>query len=178
MADFSLFENVFETKFCLWLLNDARKALSETCEFSRSNHHWLPHIVRASAPVLVRDYQPSQAQFILAKLVERGVIEHVNYAVMNYAWSRLSYIPWHRDEHSETAVTIYLNDVWDSDWGGLFLYREEPGQVIRAVAPQFNLAVRNTGNLPHATSMITPDAAEPRFTIQLFVVSAPEQAKV
>lgn len=168
MTDIKFFEQVFEPDLCHFFLNNARQCLASSDCFRRSNSHWDPDLVLSSEPVLVRDYETDLAQIILEELNKGGLIDHDDYSVMNYAWGRLSFIPWHRDPQSETAVTIYLNEIWDADWGGLFLYKPQGGEEIRGFAPRFNCAIRNNQNLDHATSLIAVDAKEPRFTIQLF----------
>ena len=127
MADIEVFENVFEPKYCSFLLEDARNALSKGTEFSRSSNHWGPEVVRSSQPVLIRNFETLPAEFVLAMLRDRGVVDHFEYTVMNFAWCRLSYIPWHNDHHRKSAITIYLNETWDRDWGGLFLYQRVLG---------------------------------------------------
>src|SRR3954452_11048366 len=107
MADFQFIENIFEEPFCKFLLANARTSLEQSTEFRRSNFHWAPEIRLSSAVVLVRDYDKVLKSLILDKLVESGVIQHTHYAVMNFAWSRLSYIPWHDDSKHEGAVTIF-----------------------------------------------------------------------
>ena len=176
MADFQFIENIFEEPFCKFLLANARTSLEESTEFRRSNFHWAPEIRLSSAVVLVRDYDKVLKSLILDKLVESGVIQHTHYAVMNFAWSRLSYIPWHDDSKHEGAVTIFLNERWELDWGGLFLYRDDDGE-IRAHAPRFNCGLRNGKHVPHATTLISLDAPEPRFTLQLFArTTEPEES--
>jgi Rps23 Pro-64 3,4-dihydroxylase Tpa1-like proline 4-hydroxylase len=88
---------------------------------------------------------------------------------MNYVWTRLSYIPWHNDAASRIAITIYLNEYWDPDWGGIFLYSTdiEP-RNIKGYVPKFNTAIKNNNKILHSTTMISMDAKSPRITIQLF----------
>src|SRR5579863_625809 len=100
-----LFENVFDPQFCTFLLRESESKLVSTQDFWRSSYHWNRNIIRASLPVLVRDYDDSLSTIILRQLIKRGVIDTLDFAVMNYAWSRLSYIPWHDDPDHETAVT-------------------------------------------------------------------------
>ena len=168
MEELEFFEDVFEQQYCHWLLEDSRKALASSSEFGRSNYQWEPHVVGSSQPVLIRDYDPLVAKFILAKLRDRGMIDSFDFSVANFAWSRLSYIPWHDDGHRKTAITIYLNEQWDKNWGGLFLYKHPRDGDLRALKPRFNCGLRNSSNLQHATSMVTMDAPEPRFTVQIF----------
>jgi Rps23 Pro-64 3,4-dihydroxylase Tpa1-like proline 4-hydroxylase len=151
----------------MFLLNDARDRLKNGTEFNRSNFHWKPAIRLSSAVVLVRDYEPHLSQLILADLKGSGIVDHTDYHVMNYAWTKLSYIPWHDDDQRSEALTIYLNDRWELDWGGLFLYEDED-QQIRAFAPRFNCGLRNGANVSHSTTPVTLEAPEPRFTLQLF----------
>jgi hypothetical protein len=161
------YEDVFEPAFCRHLLKDARGSLTEGRTFTRSNFQWKERVVRSSMPVLVRDYGAAEAALILAQLVKKGLIENDDYHVMNYAWTRLSYIPWHSDGSKDVAVTIYLNDEWPKDWGGIFLYVDE-GSELRGRFPAFNSGLKNSANLLHATTPVALDAAEPRYTVQLF----------
>jgi hypothetical protein len=162
-----MFEDVFEPAFCTFLLNDSRAKLAGSNEFTRSNYQWANNVVLASQPVLIRHYDPGLSAIILDQLVKRGVISTPDFMVMNYAWSRLSYIPWHNDGMHDVAISVYLNDVWDPDWGGLFLYRDETG-AIHGHAPKCNTAVKNAGHVEHATTMVAPDAPSPRLTLQIF----------
>ena len=168
MAKIEFFEAVFDPRFCRFLLEDSRKQLYSGAEFGRSNFHWDKGIVRASHPVLVRDYGAELSAMIIAQLRKRGVVSDGEFSVMNYAWTRLSYIPWHTDRPHRAAATIYLNEKWKPDWGGLFLYMDGSPNEIRGYMPQFNCGLRNNANLPHSTTPVGLDADEPRFTLQLF----------
>jgi hypothetical protein len=167
VADIEFYDDIFEPRFCQWLLDDARANLADGREFNRSNFNWPANIVRGSAAVLVREYRADTERFIILSLINRGIIAHGDYHVMNYAWTRYSYIPWHNDGHRKEALTIYLNQDWDPDWGGLFLY-QDPDQAIRGFAPKFNCGLKNTAHVRHCTTMVTSEASEPRFTLQLF----------
>jgi Rps23 Pro-64 3,4-dihydroxylase Tpa1-like proline 4-hydroxylase len=162
-----IIRDVFDPVFCTFLLNDSRAKLAQGDEFSRSSYQWADNVVRASQPVLIRHYDPGLSAIILDQLIKRGIVSTRDFRVMNYAWSRLSYIPWHNDKTHDVGISVYLNDVWDPDWGGLFLYRDETGN-IRGHAPKFNTGVKNAGHVQHATTMVAPDAASPRLTLQLF----------
>ena len=171
--DIVFYDNVLKESFCKYLLQDSLQNLSSSREFSRSNFHWQSEIVRMSAPVLVRDYDTKMSALILQQLHDRGVVDdknYKNYHVMNYIWTRLSYIPWHNDQAYISAITIYLNEYWDPNWGGIYLYRtrEEARQNIKGYLPKFNTAVKNNNRVSHSITMISMDAASPRVTIQLF----------
>ena len=167
MSDIEMLENVFDAPLCGFLLANARRALAEGHEFTRSNLQWADEIRQSSALVMVRDYDRILSDLIIDQLLATGTIGHRDYHVMNYAWTRLSFIPWHNDGQRPEAITIYLNDVWDVDWGGLFLFRNAQDEV-RSVTPRFNCGVKNQGHVLHSTTPVSIDAPEPRLTIQLF----------
>lgn len=167
MSGVHFYDEVFEKGFCRFLLANSRKALTEGHEFTRSNFQWDARIRQSSAVVLVRDIGAVVGSLILDALEKRTMISHRDYCVMNYAWTRLSHIPWHDDSRWEEAITIYLNETWEPDWGGLFLYREQQGE-IRGYSPVFNSGLKNLGKVSHSTTPVMMDAPEPRFTLQLF----------
>jgi Rps23 Pro-64 3,4-dihydroxylase Tpa1-like proline 4-hydroxylase len=172
VEDIAFYENVFAEAFCKYLFRDSLQKLSSGREFARSNFQWQPQIVKASAAVLVRDYDEVISAVILQQLHDKGIIDDKNgnnYHVMNYIWTKLSYIPWHSDNIYINAITIYLNERWDPDWGGIFLYytdKESPN--IKGYIPKFNTAVKNNNRIAHSTTMISTDAESPRVTVQLF----------
>jgi Rps23 Pro-64 3,4-dihydroxylase Tpa1-like proline 4-hydroxylase len=162
------FENVFPEDLCRFLLHDALETLRSGQECWRSNLQWHSGVVRASSPVLVRTYNDLVKKAVLDQLLKEKVIEHQEFVVMNYVWSKLGYIPWHNDESHETAVTVYLNDNWNENWGGIYLYRDSETGGIGGYTPKFNSAVRNDANTWHSTTIISSDAEIPRITLQLF----------
>lgn len=167
MSRIDFFEDVFEERFCAFLLANARARLQEGADFSRSNFHWSPLIRKSSAVVLVRDYDDAISHLILGSLAKKGIVTNQKYYVMNYAWTRLSYIPWHDDRTHTEAITIYLNQEWELDWGGLFLYKDEK-DAIRGFSPKYNCGLKNLSKVMHSTTPVSLDAPEPRFTIQIF----------
>jgi len=160
--------NVLPESLCNELYEDTLKALKEPKDQWCSNFMWTQDIVRASHPVLVRTYPENITRLVLNNLVDKGILKHTNYHVMNYAWTKLSYIPWHNDSVYSDAMTIYLNPVWDKDWGGYFMYRENSSNEIRGYIPQFNTAVQNNKKMAHSTTPVSLDAEAVRATVQIF----------
>jgi hypothetical protein len=156
-----------DERFARVMLDDSRSAW-EANRYDRTNASWNSRIVQNSAPVLVRDCSEPTSRFVRAMLLSRNVITHDHYHVMAYAWECGSFIPWHNDGHVQTAVTVYLNDRWEDDWGGLFLYKIASTGEVHGHSPRFNCAMRNDANVMHSTTPVTAKALEPRFTLQLF----------
>lgn len=79
---------------------------------------------------------------------------------------RLSYIPWHADNDYTLAITCYLNEIWDKDFGGYFLYEED--YCIKAIPPQRNLGLIYEPPLSHCVTPCIIDAPI-RESLQIFV---------
>lgn len=82
-----------------------------------------------------------------------------------YIWHKLSYIPFHDDGGKFLSSTIYLNEEWNKNFGGLFLYEKD--NEIKCIYPSFNRCVVNTNKLSHGTSLTSIDAPY-RTTLQIF----------
>ena len=90
-----------------------------------------------------------------------------NGEMMLYFWPPGSYIPWHNDGHMNAGFTLYLNEFWDKDWGGLFLYEYGPENIIIGVTPNENMAILQEGGVQHAITTINK-GANIRITLQAF----------
>jgi hypothetical protein len=77
-----------------------------------------------------------------------------------------SHIPWHDDGTHTAGITIYLNEKWDMNDGGIFLFENE--NVIQGFSPRKNRAIEQVGGVYHAVSCTT-SSSQIRKTIQIFV---------
>lgn len=164
------YENVFDNDFCEEIYNDCLMTISDHSKYVwKSNYSWMSDVFKGSFPVQCRLMEDPLKTRILDALLEKGIIDTKNYVVSNFAWTRLSYIPWHNDGiYDGGAVTIYLNPTWDENWGGMFMYKENNSDEIYGLMPKFNTAVKVLNYTLHSVSHISPMAACPRYTLQLF----------
>jgi hypothetical protein len=105
---------------------------------------------------------------LLKKEIENKIPFYIDGIVIHFS-PKLSYIPWHRDNHVTAALTIYLNKIWDPNWGGYFLYKLN--DEIRGIKPEFNLAILQEGGMngiPHCVTTTNIDA-DLRISLQLFL---------
>lgn len=137
-----------------------------------TNHTlWPSDVVELSTPiyliklesVLREEIRQALMPYLIKHKVETLVVD-INYTI----GTRFSYIPWHDDARYAFSVTIYLNDVWHSDWGGCLLYEDK--EEIKAIYPQYNSAVMFKPPLMHCTVMPTMNAPL-RRSLQLFFFS-------
>lgn len=88
-----------------------------------------------------------------------------------YVWSGGSYITWHPDDCYPYNGTIYLNEEWDSNDGGVFLYKENETNEIRGIEPEYNTMVVNyatetSQHNDHCLTCIVPGTIKKRVTLQ------------
>jgi len=88
-----------------------------------------------------------------------------------YIWSGGSYITWHPDNCYPYNGTIYLNEEWDSNDGGVFLYKENETNEIKGIKPEYNTMVVNyatetSQHNDHCVTCIVPGTIKKRVTIQ------------
>ena len=100
-------------------------------------------------------------------------LKNINIAPLNknvikgclfYKWELLLHSDNQDSNHSD-GLTIYLNDDWSYENGGLFLYKEN--NDIKTIIPQKNKAVLQVGGVPHSTTIVSK-YSKPRKTIQIF----------
>jgi Rps23 Pro-64 3,4-dihydroxylase Tpa1-like proline 4-hydroxylase len=133
--------------------------------FQRSNHsHWPKGIVQDSEIILVHDMPMCDLYQRIKSHIKQN-LDNVPKGIMFYYWKSGSHIPWHNDQNHSGAITIYLNQEWDKNHGGIFLFKKD--QIIQAVVPAKNRAVMQWGGVPHAVSCTTKNAVV-RLTIQMF----------
>ena len=77
---------------------------------------------------------------------------------MYYLYSPGGCIGWHDDAPFEFSSMIWLNPVWNLDWGGLHLYEDLNNLGIRAEVPTFNRCLVYSGGIPHGVSILSPAA--------------------
>ena len=63
------------------------------------------------------------------------------------------------------AYVLNLTPRWRPDWGGLLLFYDERGNVVRGFTPAFNTLNIFRVPQPHTVSWVTPLAGAPRYAV-------------
>lgn len=105
---------------------------------------------------------------VLKEFIAKGMLPSMPKKAQVYIhlFSRNSFIPWHDDKKYPYTATVYLNETWDVDFGGLFLYEDDSN--LKCIMPKFNTAVYFEPPLGHATTVTTINAPL-RESLQIFV---------
>ena len=66
------------------------------------------------------------------------------------------------------GATLYLNDVWDLNWGGIFVWKPNDSNTMKAIAPTHNTLVVNDESELHFVTPISYNTDTFRVTMQIF----------
>jgi hypothetical protein len=83
-------------------------------------------------------------------------------------WGKGSTIPFHNDSHVAFAATVYLNEKWEVEDGGLFLWRDINTNELLVVSPEYNVCVINNLHESHHVSVVSHGAKQFRMTLQIW----------
>ena len=135
----------------------------------KTSFQWEPPIRRATSPVPILLLPDKLTISIHQTLKEKAGLTWKESAPPQqsqyYLYPPGGYIGWHDDAKYEFASIIFLNPVWNINWGGLHLYEDLEGLGIRGEVPEFNKCLINGGGVCHGVSALTPDAPWRRVII-------------
>lgn len=135
----------------------------------KTNLFWDDGIVQTSSLVsvleLIHNFNDIYNEVKNTYIQKFPETKNKEYGIHLYLWHKLSYIPFHTDGQYSMASTVYLNNNWNRDHGGFFIY--EKNNKYEVVKPEFNKAVINK-SVPHGTTLTTADAPI-RETLQVFI---------
>ena len=103
--------------------------------------------------------------------IKQRIASHLNLSTdsintMYYCADNSSGIDWCNDRGSKKAISVYLADNWQSEWGGNFRYLED--DVAHEIVPASNRAVISQGHVMHKVTKIQPGSPL-RESLQIFV---------
>jgi hypothetical protein len=132
-----------------------------------STAFWDEYLINSSTPVVIYDFSDKDSEIfnLLKKEIELQIPFFVTGLKIHF-WPKLSYITWHNDGLYKGALTVYLNEKWESDWGGYFMYEED--DEIKAIKPDKNTGVFLTGGTKHCVTTINLNA-DIRISLQCFL---------
>ena len=130
----------------------------------KTNHMWDHDVRLDSAVVLVHDVSNQELICKVSNIVKEKFNREIN-DIMFYYWMPCSHIPWHNDEGHAGGITIYLNEQWDNNHGGIFLFND--GTKILGIYPNKNRAIEQYGNVYHSVCPTSMNS-NIRRTIQIF----------
>jgi hypothetical protein len=158
-------ENVF-TQDTLRKLHDFSRDGKQPSKTNFFNYK--PGVVGMSNAIFGFDLDEDLKNEVFTELIVKGVLPSMPTVSQAYVhlFTRNSFIPWHDDAKYKYTATVYLNESWNVDLGGLFLYEDEGN--LKCVMPKYNNALFFVPPIGHTTT-ITAINAPMRESLQIFV---------
>ena len=91
-----------------------------------------------------------------------------DYMVMYYEGEGEFSLNWHTDKAYSASASIYLNDDWNDNYGGYFVFKMNGEKLTTGVSPDLGTAVFQKGKILHAVTA-TRHNAPLRKSIQVFI---------
>jgi len=167
-----LINNFLSLEDCLKVSEDKNKLWKENC-WTINKHNWEPNLTAGLyGSVYMTNVSPEinvRVGFYIDKYFDNKVDwDRTN--IQHFVWDTNSGINWHNDRGYDFAGTIYINEHYNPDWGGIFEYFENvDSQQKHSICPEQGLFVINTiGQLHRVTKITHPMMDIFRHTIQIF----------
>lgn len=163
-------ENILSNRTYKQILNLVKSFEGGFPEFGVNQFTWIKELRSKPSNILL--YNISNKHPELFEIIKNEVEEKIDRPLYKiddcilYLYQENSYIQWHTDTKYLAALSIYLNEEWDKDWGGYFLY--EDGEDIKAVIPKKNLGILQEGSVMHCVTPVISNYV-PRISLQFFI---------
>jgi Rps23 Pro-64 3,4-dihydroxylase Tpa1-like proline 4-hydroxylase len=140
----------------------------ETKMLGWTNAIWDENLYRSSALTFV--VPVPELDNYLQPLFEKAdpIFKNARIDTQFCLWGKGSTIPFHNDSHVAFAATVYLNEKWDVEDGGLFLWRDSNTGELLVVSPEYNVCVINNLRELHHVSVVSYGAKQFRMTLQIW----------
>jgi len=129
---------------------------------------WAPGLkVGINGSCLIRE-TPTELREKLASHLSPILPPHDELAINYHLWQRGSGIASHNDNTYEFGATLYLNEDWNVNYGGIFVWAPIHEETMRALSPTYNTLVINDSQEIHFVTPISNESPMFRVTLQIW----------
>jgi hypothetical protein len=114
---------------------------------------------------------PDKTKKRLEKEISAHLPEYDELLCQYYIWQQFSGISWHDDTNHKFGATIYLNQEWHPNYGGLFIWFDNESNiddVHHVICPSKNTMIVNDNNEYHMVTPVNTVIPDMRCTIQIW----------
>lgn len=148
------------------IFNETNEVIKDG-KFSVSKFVWQPVLhAGIDGNVFIKQVSEDLRSLVHSKLSKFFTIHELSCS--HFFWDYRSGINWHHDDHVDWAATIYLNDVWQYDWGGFLYYKEKDTLETKVIYPQYNSMAISDCHEEHRVTPIMKKDKPLRYTLQIF----------
>ena len=142
-----------------------------------TNMSWDPNLQLKSALVFVTPFDELNSTFEKLFKEKDPSLDNVFINTQFCVWGPGSTIPFHDDHHVKFAATVYLNQAWRIEDGGLFIWVNRHTGKLEVIPPTYNMCVINNEQESHHVTNTSFAPDQMRITLQIwaFHKNSPEQ---
>jgi hypothetical protein len=167
MSNLQIFKNVLRPETLAAVLEERTNFLGQPV-WRCSDHFWGEEIKVGVTGVVTS----TMCSHRIGEMVRNDILHIMppctTMAVQHYMWHKHSAISSHNDWAYAWAATIYLNENWNLDWGGLFMWQDSDNGEIHGHVPEYNSMALNKGKVNHFVTPLSPLAPENRISLQIW----------
>jgi Rps23 Pro-64 3,4-dihydroxylase Tpa1-like proline 4-hydroxylase len=167
MKKITKYKSFFTDEFFNEIQDYVNNILKTKSSLFATSLSWDQNLVKTSS--LIARYELLQDDIEIYTKIKKEIEKNISYYVSTctiHVLPHSSYITWHNDSHHDAALTIYLNDNWNENWGGFLMYEDD--DIIKAIKPEKNLAVLQENHVNHCVTTVNI-GANYRISLQLFL---------
>jgi hypothetical protein len=162
-----LFKQVLKPETIDLILEEAQSSFTENVWCS-SALSWTDGIrVGSLASAFCKPLSPSHRRRVLEE-IHTTLPPHNKLFVDIYVWPPGACISEHDDSRHLWGATIYLNEDWHVNYGGIFLWFDEKTQEWKMKVPEYNTLMLNDEQERHLITPVTYATRYLRYTLQIF----------
>ncbi len=162
-----IFKNVLQPK----TLNTVRSYLQKNIgsyKWSSSEMLWNPGSrLGTTGSVLVQETTQELRDLMIPEL-NKVLPEYEDININYHLWLRGSGISAHTDSDYKFGATLYLNEEWHVNFGGMFVWQPKGEDTMRAIIPEENTLVLNSESELHMVTPVAMEATQYRVTLQIW----------
>jgi len=168
--DVKIVKNVLSDSLHRECLDTLKKIIPDSKWYS-SSLTWSSNLLEGISGSCISTLMPDNLKTKVLDEIKDNLPPFDKTIVQFYIWQPMSGIALHNDLFHNFGATIYLNEHWYINGGGIFLYQtkeQENTGMMNAIVPQKNTMVLNDSGEYHMVTPVSYDVPEFRFTIQIW----------
>jgi hypothetical protein len=149
---------------------DLKKKFNIRCWYS-SSLFWEKNIKEQQPGMCAITPVSNQLQTLIKQEIKSHLPNYNELLLQYYVWHPHSGISIHHDKDYIFGGTIYLNEKWNPNSGGWFIWQDEKTSetgVYKSLLPTKNVMVLNDKHEPHLVTSVSSGCLENRYTIQIW----------
>lgn len=167
MQQLKVIENFFEKEEINFIKDYSEDVFTSKEIWGSSKHEWDKRLNTSLNDILTYKIN-SSVDFEIYDMIYKKTKKTFNMnpkGMSFFFYLNQSNINWHDDAGHAGAATIYLNQKWNRNYGGYFIYEKDNKLGIEY--PTFNKCIFQSGGVHHATTLTAKDAPV-RKILQIF----------